>query len=111
MNAREAEAHGEIGVIQRVGMIALLAAVSGACATTQSPQPARALTAQAFERAKAFCRVTDATLSDDGEHLSIVFPGPSPDRARQSHCLFEWNRANGFWVDQIVTEHANDEGA
>lgn len=90
----------------RIAAILLLSALPGACATPQAP---RALTAPALERAKVACRAPDAALARD-EHLSIVFPSDTPDRDRQIQCLFDWVPGHGYWVDQIVTEHAGGAG-
>ena len=97
---------GEGGVISPIAAMPLSLALLGACATTHGP---RRLTVQALEQVKAACRAPDARLSID-EHVSIVFPNDTPDRRRQIHCLHEQIRARGYWIDQIVTEHANDAG-
>jgi hypothetical protein len=95
----------------RIAAIFFLSALAGACATAQTQTQAQApgpLTVDALARARAACGAPDARLSDDGQHLSILLDGDSPDRRRQSQCLFAWVRGHGFWVDQIVIEHAND---
>ena len=101
------QAKGECRVSFRLASIALLAILSPACTTVGEPRP---LTAAALDRAKVACRAPDAELSID-EHVSIVLPSDTPARERQIQCFFDWLHARGYWVDQIVTEHADSAGS
>ncbi len=92
-------------MICRVAALALLLGSLGGCATTRAPRP---LTAEALARISVVCRAPNARLSHPMGELSIVLDGPSPDRPRQSQCVFEQVAAQGFWVDQIIVN--NDAG-
>lgn len=92
----------------RIASIALLSWLLGACATMQAWRP---LTVETLERAGVACGAPDAELHTDEYHVSIVFDGDTPDRERQSQCLFERLRGQRYWFDQIVIQGANRVGS
>ena len=77
--------------------------LSAGCATPEAP---RLLTVEVLESARIACGAPDARLASDRHHLSIVLDGDSPDRPRQTKCLFERLRGQGYWFDQIVIQNA-----
>jgi hypothetical protein len=105
--ATAGEATREVGMVRWIFVIAMLTGTSAACATAEGPSP---LTVAALERVKITCGAPDARLVSDEFHLSIVLDGDSPDRRRQTRCLFEEISARGYWVDQIVIQRANTGG-